>query len=80
MKQGAVGLQLLTVGQATRLELQPVQRFDVGMGGAGRSGKLGVHGGALGVVIDARGRPLNLPDQPARRYELFKKWLWALGG
>jgi uncharacterized protein (TIGR01319 family) len=80
IKQGALEVLPLPVGQTARLHLQPLHRFDVGMGGPGRSGKLGVHGGALGVVIDARGRPLNLPDQPTRRYELFKKWLWALGG
>ena len=80
VKQGGLEVLPLPVGQTARLHLQPLHRFDVGMGGPGRSGKLGVHGGALGVVIDARGRPLNLPDQPARRYELFKRWLWALGG
>jgi hypothetical protein len=32
------------------------------------------------LVIDARGRPLVLPDDAERRYELFKKWLWTLGG
>jgi hypothetical protein len=80
VKQGSLEVLPLPVGQTARLHLQPLHRFDVGMGGPGRSGKLGVHGGALGVVIDARGRPLNLPDQPARRFELFKKWLWALGG
>ena len=36
--------------------------------------------GALGVVIDARGRPLQLPSDAVRRRELFKKWLWTLGG
>jgi hypothetical protein len=80
VKQGALEVLPLPVGQTARLHLQPLHRFDVGMGGPGRSGKLGVHGGALGVVIDARGRPLRLPDQPTKRYELFKKWLWALGG
>ena len=39
-----------------------------------------VTGGALGVVIDARGRPLNLSTDAVRRRELMKKWLWTLGG
>jgi hypothetical protein len=34
----------------------------------------------LGLVIDARGRPLHLPSEPARRHEIIKKWLWTLGG
>jgi hypothetical protein len=32
------------------------------------------------VVIDARGRPLRLPSDAARRRELLKKWLWTVGG
>jgi hypothetical protein len=39
-----------------------------------------VVGGVLGVVIDARGRPLALPEDPTRRRELIKKWLWTVGG
>jgi hypothetical protein len=39
-----------------------------------------VSGGALGVIIDGRGRPLALPDDPVRRRELVKKWLWTVGG
>ena len=39
-----------------------------------------VTGGAMGVVIDARGRPLNLPSDPVRRRELIKKWYHTVGG
>jgi hypothetical protein len=62
-----------------RLHLQPLHRFDVGMGGPGNSGSVKVMGGVLGVVIDARGRPLSLHTDPARRRELHKKWLWMVG-
>ena len=34
----------------------------------------------MGVVIDARGRPLVLPEDPVRRRELLKKWLFSVGG
>ncbi|HEX7973130.1 MAG TPA: glutamate mutase L [Anaerolineales bacterium] len=80
VKQGSLEVLPLPLGQTARLHLQPLHRYDVGMGGAGRSGRLNVHGGALGVVIDARGRPLQLPEDAGRRRELFKKWLWTLGG
>jgi hypothetical protein len=39
-----------------------------------------VTGGAAGVVIDARGRPLRLAKDPGKRRELHKKWLWNLDG
>lgn len=80
VNQGTLEVLPLPAGQTARLLLTPLHRYDVGMGEPGRGGGLRVMGGALGVVIDARGRPLRLPDDPARRVELFKKWLWTLGG
>jgi hypothetical protein len=80
IKHGTLEVLPLPVGKAARLHLQPLQRHDIGMGGPGRGGSLRVVGGALGVVIDARGRPLLLPEEADRRYELLKKWSWTLGG
>jgi hypothetical protein len=80
VKQGSIAVLPLPAGQSAKLHLTPLQRFDVGMGGAGRGGGLRVVGGALGVVIDARGRPLRVPDDPARRRELIQKWRITLGG
>jgi len=79
VKQGSIEVLPLPAGQSAKLNLTPLQRYDVGMGGAGRSGGLRVVGGALGVVIDARGRPLKMPDDPARRRELIRKWRSTLG-
>jgi hypothetical protein len=80
IKQGALEALPVPPGQPARLRLQPLHRADVGMGGPGRGGSVRVIGGVLGVVIDARGRPLSLPGDAGRRRELFKKWLWTLGG
>lgn len=44
------------------------------------AGGFKITGGICGAVIDARGRPLNLPVEDARRRELLKKWAMALGG
>ncbi len=70
----------LPVGQSARLHLQPLQRFDVGMGGPGMSGTVRVVGGSLGVIIDARGRPLDLPADPYRRCDLVQSWIQMIGG
>jgi hypothetical protein len=80
VKQGALEVIPLPAGQTARLQLQPLHRYDVGMGAPGRGGGLKVLGGALGVIIDARGRPLSLPEDLNRRKELYRKWLWTLGG
>lgn len=80
IKQGSLEALPLPMGESARLRLQPLHRADVGMGGPGRGGSVRVVGGVLGVVIDARGRPLRLPDDAGRRRDLYKKWLWTLGG
>jgi hypothetical protein len=79
VKFGGLEILPLGMGQTARLTLQPLQRSDIG-NGPGRNAALQVAGGVLGVVIDARGRPLVLPEDPVRRRELFKKWLWSVGG
>jgi hypothetical protein len=80
VKQGTLESVPLPMGQSAQLHLQPLHRADVGMGGPGIGGNVRVMGGALGVVIDARGRPLRLPADPGRRREMFKRWNWILGG
>ena len=79
VKYGSLELLPLANNQSAKLTLQPSRGADVGFG-SGRSGAVRVSGGAMGVVIDGRGRPLVLPDDPVRRRELGKKWLWTVGG
>jgi len=79
VKQGTIELLQLPMGQSAEIHLQPLHRFDIGMGGPGRGGRLRVIGGALGVIVDARGRPMRLPSDPARRRELLNKWRWMMG-
>ena len=75
VKYGALEVIKLPPGQSGTLSLTPLHRFDIGLGGPGRGGSLKVIGGALGVVIDARGRPLRLSADPGRRRDMHKKWL-----
>ncbi len=63
-------------GESAVLELLPHPKMDVGFGGSGQGGRLSITGGLMGVVIDARGRPLG---PVADRAELQEKWLRALG-
>ncbi len=79
VKQGTLATLRLPVGQVGTLHLTPLNRFDVGMGGPGRGGKVKVVGGAFGVVIDARGRPLRIPAEPSRRRDALNKWLAIAG-
>jgi len=80
IKHGTIKVLPLPQGQSARIRLQPLHRADVGMGGLGRGGTVRVVGGAFGVVVDGRGRPLRLPEDIGRRRELMRKWLRILGG
>jgi hypothetical protein len=79
VKYGGLEVLPLASGQSARLSLQPLRRADAGLG-PGKAGAITVTGGALGVVIDARGRPLQLHSDPVRRRELMKRWSYAVGG
>jgi hypothetical protein len=79
VRHGTLATIRLPAGQSGTLHLTPLHRFDVGMGGFGRGGTVKVIGGVLGVVIDARGRPLRLPAEPSRRRDSLNKWLTIAG-
>ena len=79
VKFGGLEVFPLASGQTARLSVQPLRRADAGLG-PGKAGAITVTGGALGVVIDARGRPLQLHSDPVRRRELMKRWSYAVGG
>lgn len=79
LKYGSIETLPLANGETGSLTLQGLRGADVGFG-PGRSGTIPVSGGALGVVFDGRGRPLELPSDAVRRRELIKKWNWTLGG
>ncbi|MEN6579291.1 MAG: glutamate mutase L [Anaerolineaceae bacterium] len=64
----------------TELYLAPEDESDVGMGIPGLGGWVGVMDSKVGVVIDARGRPLNLPVDEIERADALRNWLWELGG
>jgi hypothetical protein len=61
-------------GEAAVLEFVPHRRVKIGFGGQGQGGRLKVIGGILGAVIDARGRPLRLPDKAEARIQQLVQW------
>lgn len=80
LKYGFLETLPLASGETGRITIQVARGVDIGFG-PGRGVKaLTVTGGALGIVFDGRGRPLDMPADPVRRRELIKKWNWTLGG
>ena len=76
---GEIEVWPLLDGQRATLEIRPSRRIDIGMG-PGQGGKVEVLGGLVGLVADARGRPLHLPSNPDRRRRMLNRWLWDVGG
>lgn len=73
--QGSLEKIPLHAGGEIKLSLQPLNRADLGMGRPGLGGGVTLRMVAdMGLVIDARGRPLRLPSGAEERQELFRQW------
>ena len=71
---------IIPSGALVTLECSPQHHTDIGLGGPGIGGQIKMNSGAMGVVIDARGRPIVLPEDDAERVETLQHWLRILGG
>lgn len=67
----------LGVGEKKEAIITPTKSFDVGAG-KGKQLKTLVDGGIVGLIIDARGRPFELPEDNSKRIELLTRWNNAL--
>jgi uncharacterized protein (TIGR01319 family) len=77
--QGQILVLPLAPGEFGRLTLNPERGIELGFGTLGRAGTLRVAGGTIGVIIDARGRPLEMPRDLGRLREMNQRWLWDIG-
>lgn len=78
VKQGSIVSLPLASGDSGTLRLKMLKKTtieDVDLAGE----PVKVNGGVCGVVIDARGRPLKVPEDLVERAELFKSWEFMLG-
>jgi hypothetical protein len=76
---GSLEMIPLPAGETASLELRPTRRFDVGLGTKGQAGTTRVEGGIIGIIIDARGRPLPIAQDPEEQREKMQRWLWDMG-
>jgi hypothetical protein len=76
---GSIELIDLPLGKKANLEVRPTRHFDIGLGQPGRGAVAEVEGGLLGIIIDARGRPLRLAKDDLERQEQLQHWLSSLG-
>ncbi len=76
---GSIQVIALPPGEKATLEIHPARQLDIGLGQPGRGALVEVEGGLLGIIIDARGRPLRLPTDETRRQAQIRQWLEDLG-
>jgi hypothetical protein len=77
----------LRFGELRRLELspeaeaelhaEPSRGFNLGAGD-GRAVAVKAIGGVVGLILDARGRPLRLPEEPSKRAAQLRAWAKAV--
>ncbi len=65
------------VGEKAKAIIEPTKNFDVGAG-KGKRLETEVEGGVVGVIVDCRGRPLVIPEDPKQRVEKLSSWIKSL--
>jgi len=76
LKFGEIKRIDLEEGQEAKVVIKPHKGYDVGEG-FGREIESTVMGGVVGIVFDARGRPLQLPEEDSERKEMLMNWFDA---
>ena len=83
VEKGTLGFGQLTLlplasDQRAKMTLHPDKHVNVGMG-AGNPITKDVLGGVVGLLLDGRGRPLQLPSEQAARANALMQWYEAVG-
>lgn len=80
VQQGSLTVIPLSMGETARLYVEPLGSTELGMSLPGKGGSFKVTAGAMGIVIDARGRPIRTTNEILARQEILQRWLAILGG
>jgi uncharacterized protein (TIGR01319 family) len=77
LKFGDLKWYRLDQGKNAKVSIRPAKDVNAGAG-AGVAVTRDVQGGVVGLLLDARGRPLSLPREPAPRVAALTKWYQAV--
>ena len=77
LKFGELRLYPLELNKKAKMTMQPAKQVNFGAG-AGVPVTREVQGGVVGLMLDGRGRPLQLPDEQAARVAALMKWYRAV--
>lgn len=80
VRGGSIEVIPLRPGEQALLSLFPSPTVDVGLGSGERAKAAEeIDGGLVGLIIDARGRPLVLPENSRERQARLLQWMQAIG-
>jgi len=80
VKSGSIEVIPLRTNEQALLSLFPAPTVDVGLGPGERARAAEeIDGGLVGLIIDARGRPLVLPNEAKERQNRLSLWMQAIG-
>lgn len=77
VKVGQIRLLPLEPGEKATVVATPARGFDMGRG-PGQPVEREIGGGTVGLILDGRGRPFNLPENRAARVAKLSEWNAAL--
>ncbi|HLB50268.1 MAG TPA: glutamate mutase L [Anaerolineales bacterium] len=75
---GSLELIHLPPERDVKVSIQPSGAFDAGFG-RGASKSITIQTGAVGLIVDARGRPIGIPTTADKRHGTVSKWCANLG-
>jgi hypothetical protein len=79
VKLGSLELIPLGEGEKANVELKAGRGVTWGKSVRGNVFKREVQGGTVGLMIDARGRPLQVAENMERQREKMQQWMWEAG-
>ena len=67
----------LEAGKTATIAVEPARGFDCGAG-PGKPVEKEIRGGTVGIILDGRGRPIELPEDDGERRRQLAQWIRAL--
>ena len=67
----------LGLGEKAKVIAEPEKGFDMGEG-YGKKVEREVRGGVVGIILDGRGRPLEIPKEEGERVNMLSEWIISL--
>ena len=78
IKKGQIVRLPLELGQNARISIQCQRGTRLELNDSRRFRSFNISGGLLGIIIDARGRPIEMPEDNQNRIRMIKQWSESL--